>query len=210
MLGALALSIVAVYCILAVLYRSYALPLVVMLTVPLASVGALGSLFIFRAPLNLYSMLGIVMLVGLVGRTGFCWWEYAERAVRGAAGRFRRRSLRRSALWSDRDDDARDDCGNAAAGDRSHGRRRVSPSAGNRRDRRSLDVAAADAGSGAGYVCMVTYFVSTTTRFALRDQASCSSHASEEERRAGNDVGGRASGPAFRRERKSRPVCRWL
>jgi len=86
MLGALALSIVAVYCILAVLYRSYGLPLVVMLTVPLASIGALGSLFIFRSPLNLYSMLGIVMLVGLVAKNGILLVEFAERAVRDGSG----------------------------------------------------------------------------------------------------------------------------
>ncbi len=80
--AALGLSIVAVYFVLAVLYRSYTLPLVVMLTVPLASIGAFGSLFVFRAPLNLYSMLGIVMLVGLVAKNGILLVEYAERAVR--------------------------------------------------------------------------------------------------------------------------------
>jgi HAE1 family hydrophobic/amphiphilic exporter-1 len=85
MLGSLSLSIVAVYCILAVLYRSYALPLVVMLTVPLASIGAFGSLFIFRAPLNLYSMLGIILLVGLVAKNGILLVEYAERAVRSGS-----------------------------------------------------------------------------------------------------------------------------
>ncbi|HEY2473773.1 MAG TPA: efflux RND transporter permease subunit, partial [Candidatus Cybelea sp.] len=82
MLAALALAIVIVYAILAVLYRSYTLPLVVMATVPLAAVGALGALFIFRQPLNLYSMLGIVMLVGLVAKNGILLVEYAERAVR--------------------------------------------------------------------------------------------------------------------------------
>ncbi|HMF27542.1 MAG TPA: efflux RND transporter permease subunit, partial [Candidatus Cybelea sp.] len=82
MLAALGLSLIAVYCILAVLYRSYALPLVVMLTVPLASIGAFGSLLIFRAPLNLYSMLGVIMLVGLVAKNGILLVEYAERAVR--------------------------------------------------------------------------------------------------------------------------------
>lgn len=85
-LGALGLSVIAVYFALAVLYRSYALPLVVMLTVPLASIGAFGSLFIFRAPLNLYSMLGIVMLIGLVAKNGILLVDYAERAVRNGAG----------------------------------------------------------------------------------------------------------------------------
>ena len=82
MLAALALAITIVYAILAVLYRDYSLPLVIMATVPLAAVGALGALFVFHQPLNLYSMLGIVLLVGLVAKNGILLIEYAERAVR--------------------------------------------------------------------------------------------------------------------------------
>lgn len=96
MLAALGLSIIAVYAVLAVLYRSYTLPLVIMLTVPLASIGAFGGLFLLNAArivfpnmpflqnqtLNLYSMLGIIMLVGLVAKNGILLVEYAERAVR--------------------------------------------------------------------------------------------------------------------------------
>ena len=82
MLAALALAVTIVYAILAVLYQSYTLPLVIMATVPLATVGALGALFVFRQPLNLYSMLGIVLLVGLVAKNGILLVEYAERAVR--------------------------------------------------------------------------------------------------------------------------------
>ena len=78
----LGFSIFIVYVILAVLYRSYALPLAILLTVPLASVGAFGALFLTNQPLNLYSMLGIVMLVGLVAKNGILLVEYAERAVR--------------------------------------------------------------------------------------------------------------------------------
>ncbi len=81
-LTTLGFSIVLVYVILAILYRSYAVPLVVMLTVPLASIGAFGTLFLTRQPLNLYSMLGIVMLVGLVAKNGILLVEYAERAMR--------------------------------------------------------------------------------------------------------------------------------
>ncbi len=79
---ALALAVVVVYAILAVLYRSYRLPLVVMTTVPLASIGAFGALYAFGQPLNLYSMLGIVMLVGLVSKNGILLVEYAQRAMR--------------------------------------------------------------------------------------------------------------------------------
>ena len=82
MFAALGLSVIAVYAILAILYRSYGLPLVIMLTVPLASVGAFGLLFAARQPLNLYSMLGVIMLVGLVAKNGILLVEYAERSLR--------------------------------------------------------------------------------------------------------------------------------
>lgn len=96
-LAAFALSLICVYAILAVLYRSYTLPFIIMLTVPFASVGALGTLYVLNAlkvlfpsasvlesqTINLYSMLGIVMLVGLVAKNGILLVEYAERAVRG-------------------------------------------------------------------------------------------------------------------------------
>ena len=91
MFEALILSLASVYVILAVLYRSYMLPLVIMLTVPLASAGAFGTLFALNAlrlpsqTLNLYSMLGVVMLVGLVAKNGILIVEYAERAVRDGA-----------------------------------------------------------------------------------------------------------------------------
>jgi HAE1 family hydrophobic/amphiphilic exporter-1 len=81
--AALALAVVLVYAILAVLYRSYRLPLVIMATVPLASIGAFGALYAFGQPLNLYSMLGIVLLVGLVSKNGILLVDYAQREVRG-------------------------------------------------------------------------------------------------------------------------------
>ena len=98
-LAALATSTIGVYAILAILYRSYTLPLIIMLSVPAASIGAFGLLFALNAArnifpsasilqgqtLNLYSMLGIVMLVGLVAKNGILLVEYAERAVREGA-----------------------------------------------------------------------------------------------------------------------------
>ncbi len=86
MLAALGLSVIAVYAILALLYKSYGLPLIIMATVPLASIGAFGLLFITRQPLNLYSMLGIVLLVGLVAKNGILLVEYAERSLRNGNG----------------------------------------------------------------------------------------------------------------------------
>jgi hydrophobic/amphiphilic exporter-1 (mainly G- bacteria), HAE1 family len=87
-LATLAFSVGIVYGILAILYRSYSLPLVIMATVPLAAIGAIGALFVMKQPLNLYSMLGIVMLVGIVAKNGILLVEYAERQVRAGAGAF--------------------------------------------------------------------------------------------------------------------------
>src|SRR5581483_6699828 len=83
---ALTFAVGIVYAILAILYGSYRIPLVVMTTVPLASIGALGALYVFRQPLNLYSMLGIIMLVGLVTKNGILLVEYARRESRNGAG----------------------------------------------------------------------------------------------------------------------------
>ena len=88
-LETLGLSMLLVYAILAVLYRSYRVPLIVMLTVPFATVGAFGLLALVRTQsLNLYSMLGIVMLVGLVAKNGILLVDFAERAVREGASAF--------------------------------------------------------------------------------------------------------------------------
>jgi HAE1 family hydrophobic/amphiphilic exporter-1 len=84
-LEALALAVGIVYAILAVLYRSYRLPLVIMGSVPLAAIGAFLALYVFGQPIDLYSMLGIVMLVGLVSKNGILLIEYAERETRSGA-----------------------------------------------------------------------------------------------------------------------------
>lgn len=97
--AALGTSTIAVYAILAILYRSYSLPLIIMLSVPAASIGAFGLLFALNAAravfpaanilqgqtINLYSMLGVVMLVGLVAKNGILLVEYAERTLRNGA-----------------------------------------------------------------------------------------------------------------------------
>jgi HAE1 family hydrophobic/amphiphilic exporter-1 len=97
--AAFGISLITVYATLAVLYRAYALPLVILLTVPLASIGAFGTLFVanelrvvfpsaalFQSQtLNLYSMLGIVMLTGLVAKNGILLVEFAERSIRSGA-----------------------------------------------------------------------------------------------------------------------------
>jgi HAE1 family hydrophobic/amphiphilic exporter-1 len=63
---ALLLSIILVYLIMVALYDNYLHPLVVMFSVPLALIGALLALALTNNTLNIFSILGIIMLIGLV------------------------------------------------------------------------------------------------------------------------------------------------
>ena len=75
---ALATSFLLVYMLMVVLYGSFLEPLVVMFSVPVAIVGALGGLAIRHQTLNLFSMIAIVMLFGLVAKNGILLVDYAN------------------------------------------------------------------------------------------------------------------------------------
>lgn len=78
-LGAVfALSIVVVFLLLAAQFESLRAPFVILLTVPLALVGALGGLMALGMTLNLFSEIGLVMLVGLVTKNGILIVEFAQ------------------------------------------------------------------------------------------------------------------------------------
>ena len=79
------LALLIVYLILAAQFESFRNPLVIMLTVPLALSGALASLWLFGLTLNLFSQIGLVMLVGLVTKNGILIVEFANQRLR--AGR---------------------------------------------------------------------------------------------------------------------------
>ena len=60
-----ALSIVCVFLFMAALYESWIRPTVIILTVPLATFGAILGLWIFNLPLDVFGQIGLVMLIGL-------------------------------------------------------------------------------------------------------------------------------------------------
>ncbi|MGA7501452.1 MAG: efflux RND transporter permease subunit, partial [Isosphaeraceae bacterium] len=60
-----ALSIVCVFLFMAALYESWIRPMVIILTVPLATFGAILGLWIFNLPLDVFGQIGLVMLIGL-------------------------------------------------------------------------------------------------------------------------------------------------
>ena len=73
-----ALALLIVYLVLAAQFESFLHPLVIMLTVPLGVLGALIGLWVTGGTLNLFSQIGIVMLVGLSAKNGILIVEFAN------------------------------------------------------------------------------------------------------------------------------------
>ena len=74
----LLLSILLVYLLMVALYNGYVTPFIVMFTVPVAVVGAIGALAITHQTLNLFSLIGSIMLVGLVAKNGILLVDFAN------------------------------------------------------------------------------------------------------------------------------------
>ncbi len=74
--GALALSVLLVYMLLAALYESLLYPLILILTLPLATVGAMLGLMVTGHTLNIFSFIGLIMLTGLVAKNAILLVDY--------------------------------------------------------------------------------------------------------------------------------------
>ncbi len=96
----LVLALLLVYLILAAQFESFRDPFIIMLTVPMALAGALISLKIFGQTLNIFSEIGMILLIGIVTKNGILIVEFANRkrkegldkktaAFEAASGRFR-------------------------------------------------------------------------------------------------------------------------
>ena len=75
---ALILALVLIFLVLAAQFESFIDPLIIMVTVPLAFAGALLSLWMFNQTLNIFSEIGIIMLIGLVTKNGILIVEFAN------------------------------------------------------------------------------------------------------------------------------------
>jgi multidrug efflux pump len=78
-LFAFLLALVLVFLILAAQFESFLDPLIIMVTVPLAVAGALLSLWLFDQTINIFSQIGIIMLIGLVTKNGILIVEFANK-----------------------------------------------------------------------------------------------------------------------------------
>jgi hydrophobic/amphiphilic exporter-1 (mainly G- bacteria), HAE1 family len=76
--AAFGLSILLVYMLTAALYESLLFPLAILLSLPLATVGALGALTVTGNTLNLYSFMGLIMLMGLVAKNAILLVDYTN------------------------------------------------------------------------------------------------------------------------------------
>ncbi|MEM9389474.1 MAG: efflux RND transporter permease subunit [Bacteroidota bacterium] len=75
---AFAFALVLIYLVLAAQFESFRDPLIIMFTVPLALAGTLLSLYVFGETLNIFSQIGIIMLIGLVTKNGILIVEFAN------------------------------------------------------------------------------------------------------------------------------------
>lgn len=77
-LFAFVLALILIYLVLSAQFESFIDPFVIMITVPLAMAGALISLWLFHQTLNIFSEIGMIMLIGLVTKNGILIVEFAN------------------------------------------------------------------------------------------------------------------------------------
>ena len=72
------LALALIFLVLAAQFESFIDPFIIMITVPLALAGALFSLWMFGQTLNIFSQIGMIMLIGLVTKNGILIVEFAN------------------------------------------------------------------------------------------------------------------------------------
>lgn len=93
---AFVLALVLIYLILAAQFESFKDPSIIMLTVPLAIAGALGFMYFGDVTMNIFSQIGIIMLIGLVAKNGILIVEFANQ--RQEAGEDKMQAIRVASL----------------------------------------------------------------------------------------------------------------
>jgi len=76
----LAMAIIVIYMVLGILYESFIHPLTILSGLPAAGLGALVTLLVFHEELNIYSFVGIIMLIGIVKKNAIMMIDFAVEA----------------------------------------------------------------------------------------------------------------------------------
>ncbi|HEY5349040.1 MAG TPA: efflux RND transporter permease subunit, partial [Candidatus Lustribacter sp.] len=71
-------SVILVYLLMVALYNSYLSPFVIIFSVPVAAIGAIGALVITHKTLNLFSLIGTILLIGIATKNGILLVDYAN------------------------------------------------------------------------------------------------------------------------------------
>jgi len=90
------LALILIYLVLSAQFESFRDPLIIMFTVPLALIGALLSMWLFGQTLNIFSQIGIIMLIGMVTKNGILIVEFANQ--RKAAGLHNYEAIREASV----------------------------------------------------------------------------------------------------------------
>ncbi len=85
---AFTLALVLIFLVLAAQFESFKDPLIVMMTVPLALTGALVFMWYFGVTMNIFSQIGIIMLIGLVSKNGILIVEFANQRKHAGMSKF--------------------------------------------------------------------------------------------------------------------------
>jgi HAE1 family hydrophobic/amphiphilic exporter-1 len=91
MVMAALLGILFIYLVLASLYESFVIPLTIMLVLPLAACGAFYALFVTQTSLDLFSMIGCILLLGLATKNSILLVDYTNQLI--AEGKDRTQAL---------------------------------------------------------------------------------------------------------------------
>jgi HAE1 family hydrophobic/amphiphilic exporter-1 len=159
-LAALGMAVVFIYLILASLFGSFLQPLAIMLSLPLSFIGVALALLLTGGNLNVFTMIGIIMLMGLVTKNGILLVDFANQ--QREEGMERREALLSSARIRPaphHHDDGGDDLRHGAAGAGAGRGRRAARPDGPRRHRRPDHLHPADA-----FVVPVVYTITGRLR----------------------------------------------
>jgi len=82
------LALILIFLVLSAQFESFKDPLIVMMTVPLALTGALLFMWYFNVTMNIFSQIGIIMLIGLVSKNGILLVEFANQRKKAGLSKF--------------------------------------------------------------------------------------------------------------------------